>query len=228
MTQTSQLPNTLSFPSIPSLSLDNPNLLELVQNKQKKLDLGPVWAEEELRIFLKYFQKDGLKEIENMQAELTEAGYKRSVNNLFAVYMKNKNFLNYNPACTAQDLQAIMADHYENIEESIPSLDFPPLRKMKSAHSDEKIEMSRSSSKGPERIESAKMRMDDSLTLKKKSTSVKRTGHPVDEALFYQNYKPKKLHTSSSLIFQQRPKKERKSHATKGKFPLNFNYQDKN
>jgi len=174
------------------------------------------------------FQKDGLKEIENMQAELTEAGYKRSVNNLFAVYMKNKNFLNYNPACTAQDLQAIMADHYENIEESIPSLDFPPLRKMKSAHSDEKIEMSRSSSKGPERIESAKMRMDDSLTLKKKSTSVKRTGHPVDEALFYQNYKPKKLHTSSSLIFQQRPKKERKSHATKGKFPLNFNYQDKN
>jgi len=34
------------------------------------------------------FQKDGLKDIEQMQAELAEAGYKRSVNNLFAVYLK--------------------------------------------------------------------------------------------------------------------------------------------
>ncbi len=34
------------------------------------------------------FQKDGLKDIEQMQAELSEAGFKRSVNNLFAVYLK--------------------------------------------------------------------------------------------------------------------------------------------
>jgi len=61
--------------------------------------------------------------------------------------------LNYNPACTARELQAIMADHYENIEENIPSLDFPPLRKLKSAQSDEKQEVTRSSSKGPERID---------------------------------------------------------------------------
>ena len=61
--------------------------------------------------------------------------------------------MNYNPSCTAKDLQAIMADHYENIEESIPPLDFPPLRKLKSAQSDEKQEFSRSSSKGPERLD---------------------------------------------------------------------------
>jgi len=34
------------------------------------------------------FQKSGLKEIENIQQELAQAGYKRSVNNLLAVYMK--------------------------------------------------------------------------------------------------------------------------------------------
>ncbi len=34
-------------------------------------------------------------------------------------------------------------------------------------------------------------------------------------------------HTSSNLIFKERPKKLRKSNTTKGKFPLNFNFQDK-
>jgi len=50
---------------------------------------------ESILIHLLDFQKDGLKEIENMQAELTEAGYKRSVNNLFAVYMKVQPILNH-------------------------------------------------------------------------------------------------------------------------------------
>ena len=30
-----------------------------------------------------------------------------------------------------------MADHYENIEDSIPDINLPPLRKLKSAQSDE-------------------------------------------------------------------------------------------
>jgi hypothetical protein len=61
--------------------------------------MGPRWSEEELEIFLKCtcltsfpnppdFRLSGLRDVEAMQTQLNEAGYKRNVNNLLAVYLK--------------------------------------------------------------------------------------------------------------------------------------------
>lgn len=75
-----------------------------------------------------------------MQAKLAEAGYKRSVNNLIAVYLKvlpitfltyqNRNFLTSNTGCTAKDLSAIMADHYDAMESEYQMVSEKPTLKL--------------------------------------------------------------------------------------------------
>jgi len=62
------------------------------------------------------FRKSNLEEVDKMQEELQKAGYRRTADNLRAVFFKNKNFLTYNASCTSKDLVAIMADHYETME----------------------------------------------------------------------------------------------------------------
>lgn len=51
-----------------------------------------------------------------MKDKLREKGYNRTSDNLISIYMKNKNFLNYNKNCTGKDLAMIMADYYDNLE----------------------------------------------------------------------------------------------------------------
>jgi len=216
------------FSNIPKL-----NLLTSTNEKQKRPDLGPRWSEDELDIFLKYFRKSNLEEVDKMQEELQKAGYRRTADNLRAVFFKNKNFLTYNASCTSKDLVAIMADHYETMEAEHQLLaDRNPIRTREPVSEsalEKRKNMSHYTSKGGEFLDEPTRQRpyEDSINQKRKAARPQKSQHSSDESDSYQYYKPKKLHVYSSVYPTERFKKSaRKINGTKGKFPLDFDFND--
>ncbi|KAM3141347.1 hypothetical protein pb186bvf_006465 [Paramecium bursaria] len=83
--------------------------------QEEQLDLGPLWLEIELEVFLKIFRQSGITPIaiQKMQDTLRQLGYHRTTQQLLSVYRKNKNFLESNQNCNQHDLYLILKDQYE-------------------------------------------------------------------------------------------------------------------
>lgn len=91
------------------------NIMKLTDfEKQKKIDLGPRWAERELELFQSHYYEHELEQVRKLQEALRAEGYDRSVVNIYSIFLKNKNFLRIKKNCNAEDLMAILADYYEN------------------------------------------------------------------------------------------------------------------
>jgi hypothetical protein len=206
--------------SQPIMSNDDAMMKKLLEDKPKKIDMGPRWSEEELEIFLTYFRQSGLKDMQVMQSALNDGGYNRSSTNLFSVYWKNRNFLTMNTHCTAKDLNAIMADHYESIEADYPAYEKLPLKQIES-ESDNMAEKRKISPFNPKYIHStdaSKSRggYEDSLTLKRKASKSKKPGnnYPPNSDENYETFfhKAKKMNMGYDYYpAKEKTRKSRKS-----------------